>query len=382
MENIPATYINTPLYQQIRNFLSQKKEENKCIACWSLPQQENMHLIISNEVAVLDQDFELEKMNGGFLIAPFDDDKDDILFLNNDFYWNSDVPFPEDESNYNEPASGDLNRYSADEPLNTLPEHYIDLVKKSLEKIEEGEFIKVVPARAKTTALPEGFNSLDFFLTLCREYPDAFVSWYSIPHYGTWFCASPELIIELKENIFKTVALAGTQAFEPSHSIKETSWTQKEIEEQALVSRYIINCFKKIRLREFDELGPKTVRAGNLLHLKTEYSVNMDTTNFPDLGSVMLKLLHPTSAICGMPLEITRSFIEQNEDFDRGYFAGYLGPVNLNNSTNLYVNLRCLQLIKDQAITYGGAGVTIDSDPAKELNETEIKMNTLIRLLK
>ena len=77
---------------------------------------------------------------------------------------------------------------------------------------------------------------------------------------------------------------------------------QKDIEEQALVERYVISCFKKIRLREYDEHGPKTMIAGNVLHLKTEFEVDMVATNFPQLGSVMLNLLHPTSAVCGMPL--------------------------------------------------------------------------------
>ena len=47
-----------------------------------------------------------------------------------------------------------------------------------------------------------------------------------------------------------------------------------------MVSRYIINCFKKIRLREFEEIGPKTVAAGNLLHLRTDFQVDMAATNF------------------------------------------------------------------------------------------------------
>ena len=126
------------------------------------------------------------------------------------------------------------------------------------------------------------------------------------------------------------------------------------------MERYIISCFKKIRLREFEEHGPKTVVSGNLLHLKSEFKVDMQATNFPQLGSVMLQLLHPTSAVCGMPLNTSIQFLNRHEKYNRQYYAGYLGPVNFNNAISIFVNLRCAQLLEDKAILYAGAGVTIE----------------------
>ena len=95
-----------------------------------------------------------------------------------------------------------------------------------------------------------------------------------------------------------------------------------------MVSRYIINCFKKIRLREFKEIGPKTAKAGNLVHLKTTFEVDTEATNFQELGTVMLELLHPTSAVAGMPKDAALQFLEKFEGLEREYFAGYLGPVD------------------------------------------------------
>ena len=194
--------------------------------------------------------------------------------------------------------------------------------------------------------------------------------------------ATPEVLISVdRQKTFKTVALAGTQKREINKPISEIAWTQKEIEEQAMVSRYIINCFKRIRLREFEEKGPKTIAAGNLLHLKTSYEVDMSATNFPQLGTVMLDLLHPTSAVAGMPKETAYAFIKAYEPFDREFFSGYLGPVNVEEKTDLFVNLRCMQLLRQQAILYAGAGVTEDSNPEKEWQETDIKFNTLLNVL-
>ena len=102
------------------------------------------------------------------------------------------------------------------------------------------------------------------------------------------------------------------------------------------------------------------------LHLKSEFKVDMQATNFPQLGSVMLQLLHPTSAVCGMPLDTSLEFLSRNEKYDRQFYAGYLGPVNFNNDINIFVNLRCAQLLEDKAVLYAGAGVTMDSTPEQE----------------
>jgi isochorismate synthase len=107
----------------------------------------------------------------------------------------------------------------------------------------------------------------------------------------------------------------------------------------------------------------------------------MQATNFPQLGSVMLQLLHPTSAVCGMPLDTSLEFLSRNEKYDRQFYAGYLGPVNFNNDTNIFVNLRCAQLLENKAVLYSGAGVTIDSTPEQEWAETEMKMNTLLNII-
>jgi isochorismate synthase len=117
------------------------------------------------------------------------------------------------------------------------------------------------------------------------------------------------------------------------------------------------------------------------MHLKSEFTVDMQATNFPQLGSVMLKLLHPTSAVCGMPLETSLEFLKRYEGYNREFYAGYLGPVNIHNNTDLFVNLRCMQVLGKQGVLYAGAGVTVDSSPEEEWAETEMKFNTLLNVI-
>lgn len=269
-----------------------------------------------------------------------------------------------------------------EEAADTGHDQYTDLISEAVASIRQGEFLKVVPARSKEVIM----NNLPVpatFLRLSATYPEAFVSAVFTQEHGLWMGASPELLVRVREGkFFETISLAGTQPFRPDVTPGDITWTQKEIEEQALVSRYIINCFKKIRLREFEEIGPKTVVAGNLIHLRTRFIVDMEATGFPELGTVMLELLHPTSAICGMPLEKADAWLKQHENLDREFFSGYLGPVNLENKTSLFVNLRCMKIIGPSVRFYAGAGVTEDSQPEKEWLETELKMNTLLNVIR
>src|SRR5690606_11879949 len=129
-------------------------------------------------------------------------------------------------------------------------ESYEEMVKKALDTFDEDRFQKVVLSRTRQIALPARFHPLNTFRELCSRYPNAFVSISAIPSVGIWIGASPEILISVDRNkIFRTAAVAGTQLYNPSVDLLDVAWTQKEIEEQAMVSRYIVNCFKKIRLR-------------------------------------------------------------------------------------------------------------------------------------
>tara|TARA_A100000171_G_scaffold52611_1_gene71905 strand:- start:4871 stop:6097 length:1227 start_codon:yes stop_codon:yes gene_type:complete len=369
------------------------------LAVWRAPHQKEVNLMVSFSNAQEVERPDLETSEKGFIFSPFNPKSSATLFIKSDFH----VSFDFDEVIQHENLTSQENMLHAKffmqlkeqlkKPEEKLNYHvkdqekkgadldYKDLVQLGIDAIKNNEFQKVVPARSKAISLNVDFDLITKYLQLCDAYANAFVSIVSMSETGTWLGATPELLLEVNHSQFKTVALAGTQRRDIAKSISDTTWTQKEIEEQALVSRYIINCFKKIRLREYEEKGPKTIIAGNLLHLKTEFEVNMKETNFPELGTVMLELLHPTSAIAGMPKEAALNFIQQHEGFDRSFYSGYLGPVQNEQKTSIFVNLRCMQLLENNAILYAGAGVTEDSVAEKEFEETEMKFNTLLNIL-
>ena len=270
-------------------------------------------------------------------------------------------------------------------PPATTEADYHRLVRAGVAAIAAKDVVKVVSSRVAHRPLPPGFDPLAAFGALCDQYARAFVSLVSVPGVGTWLGATPEVLAQVTaDGYFHTMALAGTQPLVPGHAPQEAIWRQKEIEEQALVARYIVNCFKQLRLREYHEAGPRTAVAGQLLHLRTDFEVDLKNVPSPaSLGTDMLRLLHPTSAVGGMPKAAALEFLRRHEGYDRAYYSGFLGPVNVAapGVSGLYVNLRCLQLRPTEAILYAGTGLTADSDPAREWQETELKLSTVAAIL-
>lgn len=373
----------------LKQIIANALDQGFSLSLWRLPDSRAKNLIVCTGGAQIVDELSIEDADPGFLITPFDLERPRLFLKADQSYVFQDGKLAQTS----EPVDENINkgeyvppRYHIhkDRALNKAePEQaFVKMVNKAVDAIRQGRFEKVVPSRSKEVALPSSFEPLDLFQQLCDTYPHAFISLSSTPQCGTWIGASPELLVSVDPNqTFRTMAVAGTQKLSPGADPRNVAWTQKEIEEQAMVSRYIINCFKKIRLREFSEHGPKTWTAGNLIHLRTDFEVDMGATNFPQLGTVMTKLLHPTSAVCGMPMEEALEFLDSHEGYDRQLYAGYLGPVNHKQASHLFVNLRCMQLQESTAILYAGAGVTEDSIPEKEWEETEMKMNTLLQIL-
>lgn len=362
-------------------------------AIWRKPLSKKLEFLLDDQEIPYKVDLAFEELPAGFIVHPFADQEDKkAYFIKSTRYFS----FILDQETVKEDlpewvkSSEDQSLTSIKAAINHLvrkkseasysenlqadeKSHFMRLVQHGVEAIDAGKLEKVVPARTKLISVPENFDLGNALLQMLQAYPNSFVNFFHIPKVGTWVGASPETLIKTGGDHFYTMALAGTQKAIGEHPLKSAAWTQKEIEEQALVCRYIVDCFKKIRLREYEEHGPKTIMAGNLLHLRTDFKVDMKATRFPQLGSVMLDLLHPTSAVCGMPRKEAHEFLQENEGFDRSFFAGFLGPVNIEGETSIFVNLRTASFKGEKAILYAGAGVTEDSDPEKEWEETELK---------
>ena len=158
-------------------------------------------------------------------------------------------------------------------------------------------------------------------------------------------------------------------------------WGAKEQVEQEMVSAYIRTFFHQAGVTQVSEVGPQTVAAGNVVHLQTLFRMDVAGDQRFVLANRVLQELHPTSAVCGMPKQKALAFILANEGYDRSFYSGFLGPVQVAGESHLYVNLRCMRLGRDSATLFVGAGITAHSDPAAEWRETEMKAETMLSVL-
>lgn len=249
-------------------------------------------------------------------------------------------------------------------------ETFEDLVSKGVSAIQQGEFDKVVLSRK--LILKEQIAIVETFQNLISTYPTAFRYLFFHPKIGLWMGATPEQLVKINQNEFETVALAGTQLYS-----ENVIWATKEIEEQQFVTDYIVTKVKD-KVNNLIVSDAKIVKAGNLAHLKSFISGEL-TADFQ--ANDLIKALHPTPAVCGLPKEKAIDFILKNEGYDRKYYAGFLGEYNTNNQTDLFVNLRCLEVENDVVNIYVGCGITKDSNPEKEFIETENKSMTMRNVL-
>jgi isochorismate synthase len=253
------------------------------------------------------------------------------------------------------------------------------LVSKGIQAIENQELKKVVLSRKEIIELGK-FDLVATFEKLVRLYPNTFVYCFYHPKVGVWLGATPEQLVKANVNVFETMALAGTQKDYGSDAIV---WEKKEREEQQYVTDYIVDQLQEVAL-EVSVTEPYSIKAGSVWHLKTDI---WGVLNAGFSLKQVVHLLHPTPAVCGLPKEASKAFILENENYDRTFYTGFLGELNTSFavdsvSSDLFVNLRCMQIRDSQAHLYMGCGITKDSIPENEWMESVNKSMTMKKVLK
>ncbi len=331
-----------------------KLKQHDIFALYSLPYSEDYFMVQQESRAL--QVFDEQKIKGeGFVIQPFSESiESPAVFIQKDkLYKNPMVEF----FSHHKGQVKSIHRST-----------YLKQVETFI-KATQQDYKKIIFSRIETIALQTG-DLFQLFMTLKELHRNAFVYLYNLPNIGCWMGASPEVLLKQQLNNYETVALAGTQR-DLGLPLENVVWGDKEVEEQAIVERYIEGMLQKENAN-YEKTAPYTSKAGKLLHLKTKFRFQSPNSLFN-----FLKNLHPTPAVCGIPKQTAKNFIIKNEAHKRAYYSGFLGPLNIEKQTNLFVNLRCMQVFEDKFALYIGGGITADSVGEKEWEETEIKSQTL-----
>lgn len=377
--------------------LRKRYDQNLPFVAYRKPGEKKVNAFLQKSAEVFStEDFS----ESGFVFAPFDDREQNILIpeeVSEKLIFET-LGLTSSEENISVDAPSEADSQAR--------EKHVSLVKSALEKLKSGELEKVVLSRKEEINIP-GVDPVELFRRLLKTYPAAFVYLWYHPATKVWLAATPETLLKMEGNRFKTMALAGTQKYQGT---TEVEWGDKEKQEQLFVTDSILENLEKagVSTEEIQRSEVYTTKAGNLLHLRTDITGQIPSTKFQIPNSekagvnALVAALHPTPAVCGLPKKKAKEFILSEEGYDREFYTGFLGELNLQKNiqrsrtgrnvenlayravkqeTALYVNLRCMKIEDDTVSIFVGGGITKDSDPEAEWEETVNKSQTMKKVL-
>lgn len=247
----------------------------------------------------------------------------------------------------------------------TRKETYIEEISKVIESCRrrggKTVFSRVICGEAATQSWPAIFTSL------CGTFPDTFRFIFHTKATGGWTGATPETLLDvnLGDNTFGTMAFAGTRRQSPDPA----PWDAKNIRENRYVSDFIVSRIESLGMEA--QTGPlETVTYGsNIEHLCRRISGRLPHgAGFRQL----LDAINPTPALCGTPIDDAVNDLNRHESHNRGCYGGFVA-LHGKNRFRAFVTLRCAAFTSGHFAIYAGGGITPDSEPMKEWDETEAK---------
>jgi menaquinone-specific isochorismate synthase len=257
---------------------------------------------------------------------------------------------------------------------------WISLVEKAKSIITMGGFTKVVLARPFSLQSNDNSNISPVIRRLNNLYPSCFQFSFSPEKNQTFFGATPELLVNLDGNEIETVALAGSikrgeNQIDDDRQERLLMESAKNRHEHQLVVDAIQEQLASLADGKI-KLMPLSIRKlKNIQHLQQKIKLKRKPRhsifNF-------IEALHPTPALGGQPRIQALAFIQNSENFERGWYGGPIGFLDQSGDGCFAVAIRSGIKSEDHYNIFAGAGIVADSDAEKEWDETILKLSPLI----
>ncbi|GAA5174631.1 isochorismate synthase DhbC [Pseudonocardia eucalypti] len=271
----------------------------------------------------------------------------------------------------------------------TAPDEYLAAVRGALDLIGAGSLRKVVLARCVELVAESGVSVPAVLARLVRTDPGAHVFAVDVSEPGdhatrTLLGASPELLVSRRGDQVVANPLAGSEAraadpVEDRRRADRLAASGKDRREHEFVAAQVAEVLGRycVGLRVPQE--PSVIGTGSMWHLSSRISGRLAD---PEVSALELaEALHPTPAVCGVPLAEARAAIGDLETVERGYYTGMVGWSAPGGDGEWAVTIRSAE-VRDRALRlFAGAGVVDGSNPVTELAETSAKLRTLLGAL-
>jgi menaquinone-specific isochorismate synthase len=261
-------------------------------------------------------------------------------------------------------------------------EDWLALAERATSSIRTTALHKVVLARRVTVQAQRRLDPVRVMAALAYRYPACTQIAVDVGD-SVLVAASPERLVEVRAGTVASDAIAGTARRSANEAVDRRLETRllacaKSRHEHALVVNHIAEGLTDYcsELRIPDE--PEILSLRFIHHLHSPISGRLEEAcALPDL----LERLHPTPAVGGAPTEQALAWLKVHEPLRRGWYTGAMGWVTPSGDGEFAVVLRCALVRGRHADLFAGAGIVGDSDPAAELEETELKLQTLLDAL-
>lgn len=255
------------------------------------------------------------------------------------------------------------------------PQRYAQAVTEAVTRIRAGELDKVVLARRMRVAFDTAPAPAAVLRRLSERHPGAVR--YAWRYAGkVWLGATPESLVRQDGRRLSTEALAGTRTPERAAELLASA---KERLEHAIVVDAVRNAIAPLVHALPPPAAPVIRQLRGLAHLHTPIEATLrEDADF----LALVRALHPTPAVCGLPTDRAATLLAALEPQPRGLYAGPVLRMAADGSGHAVVALRGAVLDGRFAVVPAGAGIVDGSDGEEELAETRTKQRTVLDALR
>jgi menaquinone-specific isochorismate synthase len=257
------------------------------------------------------------------------------------------------------------------------------VVERVLEEVGEGSVEKVVLARVQRVSTQGVLDPVEILMNLRRENPSSHVFLFEPRPGSVLLGAAPETVATVSEGTFRATAVAGSAP--AGSSPEERRALGRRLLESRKDRREHEVCVRDMARRlaplAHEVQAPEEPRVrvfSTIQHLETEIQAPLREGE----GVLSaLEALHPTPAVCGYPRDQALAFLEAEEPFQRGWYAGPVGWFDGAGNGVFAPALRSAVGSGREWRLFAGAGIVRGSDPAREWEETRMKFQPVLRAL-
>lgn len=262
------------------------------------------------------------------------------------------------------------------------PARWRTMIDRSLHDFADLNYEKIVLARQSTFQFDRELDPGTLIWRLVQANPNCFHFCFQFEPNSIFMGSPPERLFHRVGQKIMTEAIAGTRLrgtdeTEDHRLGAELLSAEKDIREHRHVIDFLQNRLADLCTEYIYDPSVSLLKLNRLQHLYTAF-VGQLKTGVDDIQ--LLKTLHPTPAVGGVPTARALAVIKQLEKFDRGWYAGPVGWIS-SPAAEFAVAIRTGLMYNDILTLYAGAGIVKGSESNQEWQEIENKMENFLRII-